>query len=417
MKRPIAISLSPNTERDDVLLALRLLLKPIGWFDFTQTEILEQKFSALFGREYRALAVNGGRSAEYLILKTLGVGGGDEVVVQALTCVAVPNSVAWTLAKPVYADVGDNFNISTEDLREKLSERTKAIIVQHSFGIPADISAIRKSFPKRKRIPIIEDCALALGATLNGKKVGTLGDVAFFSFGRDKVISSVFGGMILCKKGKFYESLKKERDQMNYPSPFWLIQQLLHPIIFSLALPVYNFGFGKYGLGKIIIYFSQKLKLISKAVNKEEERGVRPKVYPLKMPGALSVLALNQLNKLQRFNKHRMKISKLYLNELKNTDFRLPPKTKGSIWVRYPIVTNDMKKIFEKCKSQGILLGDWYKLPVVPVANLGQVGYLQGSCKKAERLAGKILNLPTYPTLSLNDARRVVSLVKSIKYE
>ena len=120
------------------------------------------------------------------------IGEGDEVLVQAFTCVAVPNSVLWAQATPVYADIDATLNIDPIDVEKKITNRTKAIIVQHTFGIPADMDAL-VALAKKHNILLIEDCAHSLGATYKGKKVGTFGDAAFFSFGRDKVVSSVFG--------------------------------------------------------------------------------------------------------------------------------------------------------------------------------------------------------------------------------
>src|SRR3990172_6688734 len=102
MNRPIAISLSPNSQKDDVLLALKVFLSPWRWRDEKEVGLLVNKFVSFFGENYQAFAVNAGRSAEYLILKALGIGKGDEVIVQAFTCVAVPNSVLWIGARPIY---------------------------------------------------------------------------------------------------------------------------------------------------------------------------------------------------------------------------------------------------------------------------------------------------------------------------
>ena len=413
MKRPISISLSPNDQKDDVVLAIKQLMQPVYWYDFTKTEILEKKFAEYFGSGYLALAVNSGRSAEYLILKSLGITYGDEVIVQALTCVAVPNSVLWTGAKPVYADIGNDYNIDPNDLVKKVGRKTKAVIVQNSFGIPANYKSIKLITQKGKRkVYIIEDCALSLGAKYKGNKIGTLGDISFFSFGRDKVISSVFGGMILCKNKKVYNILKNERDKLDYPSPLWLIQQLLHPIIFSLALPFYNFGLNKFTLGKAIIFLSQILGLVSSPVYKEEEMGKKPKHFPKKMPGALAALALNQFSKLDKFNSHRQSIAEYYFKHLPRTSFKLPPNVSGAIWVRFPVLSDDANKIYEKLKKIGILLGDWYKECVVPARSLEVFDYQQGSCPKAESIRGKILNLPTYPGFDTNDAKKLLSLFK-----
>ncbi|OGM28794.1 hypothetical protein A2962_04920 [Candidatus Woesebacteria bacterium RIFCSPLOWO2_01_FULL_39_61] len=411
MRRSIAISLSPNCEKDDISLALKLLFSPFSWFDFRQTEGLENDFKKLFGSNYQFLAVDSGRSALYLILKALGISEGDEVLLQGFTCVAVPNSVIWTGAKPVYVDVDKNFNIDIGKIKEKITEKTKAIIVQHSFGIPVDIQKVRRVV-RNKRIVIIEDCALSLGAENKGKKVGTLGDISFFSFGRDKVISSVFGGMILSKNKKIYEKLKQERYDLNYPSAFWLIQQLLHPIFFSLILLTYNLGFGKLTIGKMSLFLLQSFNILSKAVSEDEKKGKKPKRFLRKMPGALAVLARNQLRKLEKFNRRRRNISNYYFSALKIKDLQLPVKIKGSIYMRFPILSSRSIQIFRCMKRQGILFGDWYKAPVVPVYDLSLVEYQPLTCRNAEKYSRTILNIPTNPTMTLTDAKEVVRLIK-----
>ncbi len=413
MKRPIAISLSPNLQKDDFLQAIKQFFNPVYWYDFTKTEILEKEFADYFGRNYYALAVNSGRSALYLILKSLDIGYGDEVIIQSLTCVAVPNSIKWVGAEPVYVDVEKNFNMDPRDLTRKISKNTKAVILQNSFGIPADYDAIKKVLKKSKRkIYLIEDCALSLGAMYKGRKVGVLGDISFFSFGRDKVISSVFGGMILCKDRNTYKSLLKLRENLEYPRPWWLVQQLLHPIIFFLILPFYNFGISKFTLGKFVIFVLQKLHLLSKSIYKEEKFSRKPKVFPTKLPGALSVLALNQLKKLDLFNLHRRNIADFYFRSLKSSRYILPPRVKGAIWVRFPIVAENAEEILKKVKQKGVILGDWYKDCVYPVENLNQVDYIIGSCPYAESIRGKILNLPTYEGIGINEAKYIISLIK-----
>ncbi len=411
MDKTIAISLSPNTQKDDRLLALKSIFTPISWYDFRTTEKLEKEFADLFGKEYKALAVNSGRSGEFLILKALGIGDGDEVMLQALTCVAVPNSIIWNNAKPIYLDVDESFNINPKDIREKISEKTRAVITQHSFGIPADISRIKRAL-KNKKIKIIEDCALSLGATYKGRKVGSLGDVSFFSFGRDKIISSVFGGMVLCKDRKLYEKIKEERDKLDYPSPFWVFQQIVHPLVLTLATRFYNMGFGRLTLGKAILFLSIKLGIISKAIYESEKQGSMPKHFPKKMPGVLSKFALKQLSKLKEFNNHRSQIVDIYYDLLGKSKLKLPPRVKGSVWVRFPVLTPKARDVFDYLKKRGILIGNWYSQIVDPVKKLENVGYKLGSCKMAEAYSNQMLNLPTYPNFSKEDA---ISLIKLIK--
>ncbi len=405
--RPIAISLSPNTEKDDVFVAIKTFLRPDKWFDRGEVELLEKEFAQRFGEGYKALAVNSGRSAEYLIMKVLGVGKGDLVAVQSFTCIAVPNSVLWNQAKPLYIDIDDSLNMDPDDLKKKLTKGVKAIIVQHTFGVPANLDPIRK-IAKEKKIYLVEDCAHSLGARYKDKEVGTFGDVSFFSFGRDKVISSVFGGMILCSNEQLYERLKQERDKLKDPSVGWVLQQLFHPIAFSLILPLYN-----YYIGKILLYSFQKLGLLSKAVYEKEKNGLQPKsVFPTKMPGGLAILARNQLKKLDRFNNHRRKIAAVYMSELKETGFSLPKNKEGSVWLRFPILSSKRDSIFSYLRSKGVLIGDWYKEVLTPSRNLETFDYKLGICSNAEKVSSQILNLPTYPLLTEGDARRVIKLLK-----
>lgn len=406
MKRPIAISLSPNTEKDDVRLALKTILSPRKWFDDNEVEELELEFARYFGKKYKAIAVNSGRSAEFLILKCLGIGKGDEVAIQAFTCVAVPNSILWVGARPLYIDIDSSYNMDPRDLIKKINEKTKALIVQHTFGIPAEIDKIKKIAEKNNAF-FIEDCSHALGASYQNKKLGTFGEISFFSFGRDKIVSSVFGGMILCSNKDLYEKVKGLRDKLDFPPTAWVLQQLLHPIAFSLILPVYNLG-----LGKLILALMQKANFLSKAVYSEEKICLKPKFFPAKMPGALAHLAKHQLAKLDKYNGHRLKITEYYFKALKKSEFILPSRQKGSIWLRFPIRHEKAKEIFAFAKAKSILLGDWYREAVTPVEKLSLVGYTMGNCPVAEDYCETIINLPTYPILTKSQAENVINLIK-----
>lgn len=407
MIRPIAISLSPNTQLDDVFLAFKTLLSPWKWNDKIEVESLEEEFAHIFGNKYKALAVNSGRSAEYLILKALGIGKGNEVIVQGFTCVAVPNSIIWLGAKPVFVDIDKTYNIDPVDLKKKITDKTRAIIVQHTFGIPANIEKI-KQIADKKHLPIIEDCAHALGAEHEGKLLGTFSEVAFFSFGRDKIISSVFGGMILCSNELLYKKIKRLRDDLKNPSKRWIFQQLFHPVAFSLILPVYNLV-----LGKLIIVLLQKFGFLGKAVYNKEKTCDQPAVFPSQTPGGLAVLARNQLAKLKNYNSHRKRISKIYFSKLKNVSLELPTQNAGAVWLRFPVRHKCAKSLYQYAKKEGILLGDWYRGVVMPARNMALVGYRKGSCPMAEKYAESIVNLPTYPTLRETNANRVVKVVKT----
>lgn len=412
MKRPIAISLSPNAEKDDVRKALSLMFKPYGWKNDGTVKKLEQKFSDLFGSEYRSFAIRSGRESLYLILQTLGITNGDEVILQSFTCSAAVNPILWVGAKPVYVDIDDSFNLDINDLEKKLTKKTKAVIVQHTFGIPAQMEKIRKIVDIHNLI-LIEDCAVSLGATVKNKKIGTFGDISFFSFGRDKIISSVWGGMILTKNKKYIKKLEKQMAQFNMPLNFWIFQQLMHPVSFSIILPLYNFGYKKITLGKLLLFCLQKLKLLSKPITDEEKKAKKHPGMVKKMPGAIADLALNQLSKLDVFNTKRKSIAYQYYKIFQNNkDIQLPEWNEGSVWLRYPILVSDANRLLNFAKNRGVLLGDWYKDPIYPIDDFKYVRYQFGVTPKVEMLKNKVVNLPTYPLLNKTDIDKVVLLIK-----
>jgi len=407
MKRPIHISLGPNYEKDDILIALKTLFNPLKWFDKSEVEKLEEEFAKYFEGKLYAVALNSGRSAQYVLLKALGIGKGDEVVVQAFTCVAVPNSVSWTGAKPVYCDIDNTYNLNLLDLENKITKKTKAVIIQNTFGLPADYKNLL-SLTKKRKILLIEDGAHLLG---NYFRWGLSENPrpAFFSFGRDKVISSVFGGMIVTADAELYEKLKKQRDELQEPLVLWTIQQLLHPILVPLFLRLYLVS-----LGKLLLFTAQKLHLLSRSVYEEEKSGKMIEYFPQKMSPALAVLANNQVKKIDKFNQQRMGMSQYYyqqLNKLKGVSISKFLKLKHDA-LRFPIEVENPKSLINFAKKRGIVLSDWYKEVIAPCLDPTVVGYEWGSCPNAESAAKHIVNLPTYPTMTIKDAERVVQTIK-----
>ncbi|HLF90151.1 MAG TPA: aminotransferase class I/II-fold pyridoxal phosphate-dependent enzyme, partial [Anaerolineales bacterium] len=173
--KTIAIAISPNTSRQDTLLALRLLAAPRRWSKTGEmTRVLEMDIASHIGVEH-AFALDSGRSGLYLALQAMGIGEGDEVLVQAYTCIAVPNSVLWAGAKPIYTDIdAAKLNVNLDDLQAKITPKTKAIVVQHTFGRPGPINEIVE-LARARGIRVIEDCAHALGAATPTGPVGQFG--------------------------------------------------------------------------------------------------------------------------------------------------------------------------------------------------------------------------------------------------
>jgi len=426
--RPISISLSPNTEKDDIRLALKLIFQPWKWKKGNKIKELEDDFKKYLGVKY-AISFNAGRSGLMAILEAIEIKPGDEILLQALTCNSAINPILKMRAKPIFVDVDDTLNLDPEDLKKKITLKSKAVMIQHTFGWPAQIEDILKiardynpptSLPL-KRAPnnlyLIEDCAHSLGAKYDCKFCGTLGNAAFFSFGRDKIISSVFGGMVITNDEKIGERLKSFQKKLSFPSNRWIFQQLLHPILMSyLVSPAY--GLNQY-LGRILLGILHKLSILSKGVYKKEKRGEIPKYFPKRFPNALAILALNQFRKLEKFNEHRKEVANFYKEELKDTNFTLPLAKsldeKIPTFMRYPILTSkNTDEILKKVRKLKIYLDDgWRKSPVVPPdTDINKMKYIFGSCPRAEKLAKSIINLPTHINISKKDATKIIDFLK-----
>lgn len=402
----ISSALSPNTETEDVREAIQVLASPSQWQRGKAIDRVEEWFQEYFGVR-TAVSFDSGRSALYAILQAFGIGRGDHVIVQAFTCVAVANSVRWTGATPVYADIDKSFNIDPKNFEKKITKQSKAIIVQHSFGIPAAMDAIL-SIARQHNLIVIEDCAHSLGATYVNRKIGSLGDAAFFSFGRDKVLSSVWGGVATISDKWKVESgkLKSLHEKLPYPSRGWIAQQLFHPIAFAVILPLYNVI-----IGKIILECFKRLGLLSKPVADQELRGDKPSFMPGRYPNALARLLMKQLVKLKRYNDIRRRTVDYYREALQSReDITLPNPGAGGVSLRFPILVGDQSSVIRRAKKQGILLGNWYKNVIDPgLVDKETLGYESGSCPNAETCAHHIVNLPTL--ISLDEARQVVAMV------
>jgi len=159
-------------------------------------EKFEREFAEYCGAKY-AVAVNSGTAALHVALSALDIGPGDEVIVPPYTFIATASAVLQQNAVPVFADIDpDTLNIDPADIERRITARTRAIIPVHLFGLPADMKSINRISVKHG-IPVIEDACQAHGAALDGKKVGTLGNMGCFSFQESKNMTTGEGGIIV----------------------------------------------------------------------------------------------------------------------------------------------------------------------------------------------------------------------------
>ncbi|MCA9392151.1 DegT/DnrJ/EryC1/StrS aminotransferase family protein [candidate division WWE3 bacterium] len=409
----ISIGFSPNLTREDAVKAAKMLFSQHAWYNKNGVEDLLENLARTFDVDVNNIFPSiSGRSATYDALKLFGVGEGDDVVMQAFNCVAVVNSILWTRATPVYADIKkETLNLDLDELKRKVTAKTKAIIVQHTFGLPFDQMDDLMKFAKERGIYVIEDCAHALGAKVNDRYVGTIADAGIFSFGRDKVVSSVFGGALYINSAH-PDIVQKAQELYAQKQPVgrgWILKQLLHPVLSYISLQTYSF----LSLGKLLHAGFQVLGLLSKATDEAEKScGPMPNWIDKKYPGALATLASFQLKALVDSNTRRGEIAKMYASA-GIVSVQQGVDNQDRIWLRYSVLAENPRKLINRYKRYGIVVGDWYDQVVGPKEiDLSKTGYKQGATPVAEDVSAHVVNLPCYQRMSDVDVEKVIMVYK-----
>ncbi len=185
----------------------------------------EQKFREYFGARF-ALAVSSGSAAILCAVAAIGLGPGDEVIIPCFSWYSDYCGLVALGVTPVFADIGEDLDLDPEDFERKITGRTKAVIVVHYQGHPADMDKISRIAHKHKLI-IIEDCAQAIGGTFQGKKLGSFGDIAIASFQTHKILTCGEGGIVWTNNEAYFERAVRYHD-LGFVRPAFA-QQLDHP--------------------------------------------------------------------------------------------------------------------------------------------------------------------------------------------
>ncbi|MBP7216159.1 MAG: DegT/DnrJ/EryC1/StrS family aminotransferase [Candidatus Omnitrophica bacterium] len=203
------IPLSKPSVGNAELKAVSDVLKSGWWTTGPKVKEFESSFSDYLGNNTQCVALNSCTSGLFLALKALGIGKGDEVIVPTWTFVATAHVVLWTGAKVVLCDVDPlTLNIDPEKVEKLITKKTKAIIPVHFAGLACDMDALLK-IGKRYSVAIIEDAAHAAGARYHGKKIGSFGDIAVFSFYVTKNLACGEGGMLTARNSRLIEQIRR----------------------------------------------------------------------------------------------------------------------------------------------------------------------------------------------------------------
>ena len=336
----------------------------------------EKMVADYVGAKY-AVAISNGTSALHAACFAAGIQPGDEVITTPLTFAASSNCVLYCGGTPVFADVDPKtYNIDPEDIRRKITDKTKAIIAVHLAGQPCDMDEIHK-IAKEHDLIVIEDGAHALGSVYKGKKVGTLSDMTTFSFHPVKPITTGEGGMIVTDNEEFYQKMMLFRS---------------HGITRDENLMTRNDG----------PWFYQQLDL----------------GYNYRITDIQCALGCSQMKKLDRFLALRKEIVARYNEAFADcenivTPYQLPETESG--WHLYIVqVKNcDRRKVFEALREHGIAVNVHY-IPVYLHPYYQEHGYKDVHCKNAEEVYSHIISLPLYPTLTVEEQEYVIETLKHV---
>ena len=355
-----------------------------------------------------------GRVALYAILKAMGIKEGDEVILQAFTCLAVPSPIVFLKAKPIYVDIDlETYNIDVSKIEEKISEKTRAIIVQHTFGIPAEMDKIIE-LAKKYNLWVIEDCCHTYGSQYKGRPIGLFGDASFFSYEWGKPLIIGLGGVAVINNLKIKENI--EKVYFDFIQPSLKETMIIHFQYIFHSLLVNPFSF--WLIRDIYRVFS-RLNLLKGTFAKEELIGKESVDYLKKMSGFHQKKLLKKIEKVEQDIKFREKTALQYEKFLSQAGLKTNKLGPGNrpVYLRYPLLVNQKQEIINQVRKKRIELGDWYISVVHPLKDkeLAMVNYQLGSCPKAEEAAQKIITLPIYGKVKLGNIKKAVNFLEKNK--
>jgi len=337
----------------------------------------ERKVAEYCGTNY-AVAVSSGTAALHAACSIVGISRGDEAITTPITFAATANAVVYCGGKPVFADIReDTLNIAVEEIKRKLSSRTKAILPVDFAGHPADLDEIM-AIAKERKLVVIEDACHALGAEYKGKRIGGLSDMTILSFHPVKHITTGEGGMILTNSKNYYDRLRVFRH---------------HGIV-------------------------------------KEDSGKGPWYYEIHSPGHnfrltdfQCALGISQLKKLDRFVERRREIASRYNEAFAGMGEIITPGESRDAKPVYHIYVIQLRtellrvtrgEIFEALSAENIGVNVHYMPLHLHPFYQQEFGYRKGDYPKAERYYERAITLPIFPKMSDEDVKDVIEAVRKV---
>jgi perosamine synthetase len=372
--------------KDDVRLARKWRADRSRWSDEAPIREFETAFAAWNGSAH-AYSFLGGRVALSACVEALGLRPGDEAIVAGYTCVVVANAFRFAGVGLVYADIElDTYGLDASRLEERITPRTRAIVLHHLYGLVCRDYERVIAIARDRGLAVIEDCAHATGASFRGRRVGNLGDVAFYSSEKSKVFNTIVGGMAVTSDSRLADRLRDYQARAPFPSEAETDEQLQ-----NVALEYYEQRHpGRWWLGDVAGAMYGQHRLIS--TTPEEEVGVRPATYGRRMPAPIAALGMNQLRKIDAFNAERRATATRWDEWCHRRGYRPPVVAPDSepVFLRYPVLVEPAKKrdISWARAELGVGIGVWFVSHLHPAP-----GRLE-HCPNADRAVAGCVNLP-----------------------
>ncbi len=373
---PFALPDIGEEEIDEVVQVLAS-----GWITTgPRTKEFEERVADYLGVKH-AVAVSSCTAALHIALAALGVGPGDEVITSPLTFCATANVIVHLGATPIFADVSADCNVDPDEIRRRITPRTKAIVPVHYAGQPCNMDRILECTREHK-VYVVEDAAHAIGAKYHGQMIGSFSDATAFSFYAIKNMTTAEGGMVTTNNDALAEKMR-------------LLS--LHGISKD--------AWKRYG---------------------SEGSWYYEVVYPgykYNMTDIQAALGIRQLAKLEHFLDVRQRYVAMYNDAFRDVPEIHTPETKGDVrhaWHLYTIqidterLTIDRNKFIEALHAEHIGTSvHFIPIHLHPYYS-ERFGFKRGDYPNAERIYDRIISLPLYPKMSEEDIKRVIAAVKKV---
>lgn len=333
-----------------------------GWYVLgNEVKSFEEEFAAYTGSGY-CIGLASGLDALWIAFRVLGIGPGDEVIVQGNTYIASVMGITINGATPVFVEPDEYYNMDTAKIEEKITERTKAILVVHLYGQASKMDTVVE-LAKKYDLKLVEDCAQSHGACFQGQMTGTFGDVGCFSFYPSKNIGAFGdGGAVVVKDEKLAEAFRIFR----------------------------NYGSEKRYYNKLV--------------------GANSRLDELQA-GLLRV----RLRHVAEYEEERQQIARRYLEEVKNPKLELPGVREGAtaVWHQFVIRTSCREELISYLNEREIGTIIHYPIPPHLSEAYANLGYQKGSFPVTERYADEVLSLPMYNGMTDEEQTYVIRALNS----